>query len=234
MTSSHDSESNHIKAEHSHVIRTMETSEAQTFAEWYLLVDDLQYCLQVAKLWKDKVAEQPESGKNDSSASLFRDAVISFMACFDPAAPVRLDPQKIYQNIPGGIDYYKWLLALRDTWIAHRHGTSRQAVTTILVDESTGNFLGIGCMVQSYSSPVPDSADDFIRFIQIATSHAELKKNALESSVKDQAKSMKPSERLQLPVATTKIPDAQALRMGRKKFQRINRMTRDQISTEKD
>ena len=201
----------------------METREAITFGEWCLLVNDLQHSLQAAKLWKEASNEKNKNVNNDTLSSCFRDAVISFIACFDTAAPVRLSPDEIYHELSGGMEYYRWLSTLRNTWIAHRHGTSRQAVAGIVVDETTGDYLGIGHLIQSYQCPKRESADDLIKFISMAIIHAESKKKEMELKVVEQAKSMKPSQRLRLSVATTKVPNSKTLHIGRKKFRNINR-----------
>ena len=59
-----------------HPIRRLDTPEAREYAEWCLLVLDLERCLRVTRLWKDLDKDRD----TEVAASLFRDAVVSFMA----------------------------------------------------------------------------------------------------------------------------------------------------------
>ena len=208
-----------------HVVRRLDTPEAREYAEWCLLELDLQRCLRVARLWKQVDTE----GDKDIAASLFRDAVVSFIACFDKNLPVTLDATALYDKHEGGLDYFRWLSAIRDTWIAHRHGASRQTSAAIVVNENTGEYMGLGQVLMAYSRPVLAGADDFILFVSIALRNATARKCALAPAVETQTKSMHPSARLRLPVANAQAPTGGALRVGRKKFANTSRLTANQL-----
>ena len=204
-----------------HPLRRLETSEAREYAEWCLLVHDLERCLHVANLWKDI----DKDGDREVAISLFRDAVISFVACFDKNNTIRLDPQSLYSPWEGGNQYFRWLSALRDSWIAHRYGASRQTSAAIVVDKNSGDFLGIGNLMMTYTRPVFEGTDDFILFISIALNHAKAKRNGAKEAFEAQAKSLTSTQRLRLPIANTKAATDGELRLGRKKFANVTRLT---------
>ena len=207
-----------------HPVRRLDTPESRVYAEWCLLVLDLERCLRVARLWK-----QQEDGDVELAVSLFRDAVVSLISCFDKTNAVSLDSQALYGRYEGGLEYFQWLTTIRDTWVAHRHGTSRQTSAAIVVDENSGDFLGVGNMLMTYSGPVLAGADDFILFVSIATAEAKTRQSEAQKVVERQAKSLTPSQRLQLPIANVKAATGGALRVGRRKFANITRLTAKQL-----
>ena len=206
---------------HGHPVRRLDTPEAREYAEWCLLVLDLGRCLRVARLWKDT----DKARDTEVAVSLFRDAVVSFIACFDTTNTVSLDHQALYGQYEGGIEYFQWLSAIRDTWIAHRHGASRQTSTAIVVDQNSGEFLGLGNLLMTYSRPVLEGADDFVLFVSIALTQAKAKKSDTKAVVESQARSLTPNQRLRLPIANAKAPTGGALRVGRRKFANVTRLT---------
>ena len=219
-----------------HIIRSLDTPNGRLFAEWRLLLIDLEDCLKVAELWRTKSGDSETEADKVIAASLFRDAVVRFMACFDKGMPVRLDADELYgpPRTEGGVEYFRWLSALRDTWIAHRHGVSRQAHALVAVDEGTGEVLGVGASVGVMASYDPGEGDGFIPLIQMAISHAENRARELKEVVASELKSMHPSQLLRLPIAATKVPGKRALRRGRKKYGRINRLTRNKVDIPPD
>ena len=73
--------------------RSLTTPDARTYSEWVLLVTDLQYSLRRAELWSDMTKSGiGDAGNPEICASLFRDAVVSLVACFDETLSVHLDP----------------------------------------------------------------------------------------------------------------------------------------------
>ena len=172
--------------EQGHLVRRLDTPEARKYAEWCLLVLDLERCVQVARLWKEK----DEAGDTEVAVSVFRDAVVTFISCFDNTNPVSLDEQALYAQFEGGLEYFQWLAAIRDTWVAHRHGASRQTSAAVLVDENSGEFLGVGHMMMAYSRPVLEGAEDFIKFVWIAAAEAKAKQDDAKAIVERQAKAL--------------------------------------------
>ena len=210
---------------HEHPLRRLDTPEARNYAEWCLMVLDLDRCLRVARLWKDIEKDRD----TEIAVSLFRDAVVSFVACFDKNNAVSLDAQALYRSYGGGGQYFQWLSAIRDTWIAHRHGASRQTSAAILVDQNNGDFLGLGNLLMAYSGPVLDAADDFILFVSIALTYAIAKRSQAMAVVESQARSLTPKQRLRLPIANAQAAKGGAVRLGRKKFANTTRLTANQL-----
>ena len=64
-------------------------------------------------------------------------------------------PDRVYGETPGGAEYFQWLKNIRHTWIGHRGGPLRQCVVTVVIDESTGDFRGIGHLSQVWLDPKP-------------------------------------------------------------------------------
>ena len=202
--------------------RSLTTPDARTYSEWVLLVEDLQYSLRRAELWSNRT--KSGAGDADNSeicASLFRDAVVSLVACFDNTLRVHLDPTSVYAETPGAPEYFRWLETLRHTWIGHRGGTLRQCVAAVVIDESTGDLQGTGELHHMYLGPRAEASEDLGRMMRIALDHAqrELKRHA--AAVEDYAKGMTGCERLRLPAARLVVPGPEEIRIGRRKFQNI-------------
>ena len=219
-----------------HIPRSLDTPNGRLYAEWALLLQDLGVCLEVAELWKTRSQEEEAEVDRMISASLFRDAVVRFIACFDKEALVCLDAAELYEHprIKGGMDYFRWLSGIRDTWIAHRHGAYRQAHAVVAIEEGTGKLIGVGTHIVSVVSYDYAGKDGFIALIRIAIHYAEKRVEEQARVVEQDASSMHATQRLRLPIATTKVPDERSLRLGRKKFGRINRLARKDIDIPPD
>ena len=179
----------------------------------------------MAQLWKKK----DEVGDVELAVSLFRDAVVTLISCFEKTNAVSLDAQALYGRYEGGLEYFQWLTAIRDTWVAHRHGASRQTSAAVMVDEKSGEFLGVGHMIMAYSRPILKGADDFSKFVSIATAEAKTKRSEAQAIVVRQAKALTPSQRLRLPIANAKAATGGELRIGRRKFANTIRLTAKQL-----
>ncbi len=204
--------------------RHINTLEGRQYAEWCLLAADLESCRQIVYLWENRV----EAGDKKVAVSLFRDAVVTFISCFrdEEKNLVSLDETALYTPVKGGLESFMCLKTLRDTWVAHRHGVSRQTMATALVDESNGAFRGISCLLMTYGHPVLEKGDEFIKLIDIAAAKVESKENAARIIVEKQVRKWSPSKRIRLPVAAPKVPADSELRMGRNKFSNITKRLR--------
>ena len=203
--------------------RTLNTPEARRYCEWSLLVNDLEYALRRAEMWRDMApSDAGDVGDTEISVSLFRDAVVSLVACFDDTSPVYLVPASVYgEKPPGGAEYFQWLKNLRHTWIGHRGGPQRQCVVAVVIDESTGELHALGCLQHAYLGPKAKAGDDLVRMMEIALAHARQELKKCYSVVEDYVRRMKNRERLKLPVANTTIPGHGEIHMGRRKFHNI-------------
>ena len=105
------------------------------------------------------------------AVSVFRDAVISFISCFDKQLPVHLDPTEAFGELDGALEYFTWLEDMRNTWVAHRSGPYRVCVAAIVIDEQTGDLQGLGHLSHFYRGPKPEAADDLIRVMVAALNY---------------------------------------------------------------
>ena len=78
-----------------HIPRSLDTPNGRLYAEWRSCLQDLGVCLEVAELWKTRSQEEEAEVDRVISASLFRDAVVRFIACFDKEALVCLDAAEL-------------------------------------------------------------------------------------------------------------------------------------------
>ena len=131
--------------------RTVNTPAARSYAEWTLLVQDLGYALSRARLWKEAaLAASRDESRAGVAVSLFRDAVISFVSCFDRQTPVHLDPAVAFGSLNGAVELFEWLRDMRNSWVAHRSGPLRLCVPAIVIDEQTGDVQGVGHLSHHY------------------------------------------------------------------------------------
>ena len=204
--------------------RTLNSHAARLYSEWTLLVQDLEYALKRAHLWKKLVTAESEGDTGAQvSVSVFRDAVISFVSCFDRQQPAYLDPAVVFGQLDGATEYYAWLEDMRNTWVAHRSGPYRQCVAAIVIDEETGNFHGLGHLAHLYIGPKPDAADDLIKVMETALNFSRGEQKRHENNLRNEVAKMNPLKRISLPLARTVIPGSPDIRMGRRKFQNIKR-----------
>lgn len=188
---------NKRKAKSDVSLRVYSSSEAVAFAELGLLQLDIAASIQTIKVWSG-----PFQGfsKDDAAAvrtSLFRDAVVQFIACFDGSAEHRLVPEEVF---PGAraTKYYQWLRNLRNAYAAHRFGALRRAV------------VGIGCLpegvfalatlAQVYPGPDRTEAVRLQRFMQRAADHVASRLANLQESLADTVADMSEAEILSLPI----------------------------------
>ena len=204
--------------------RTTNTPTAREFSEWTLLAGDLEYALRRAILWNELANTEAKSDNNvEILVSVFRDAAITFVSCFDNTLSASLDPKVVYTTTSGGVEYFEWLKDLRNTWVAHRSGPNRQCVAAIIVDEDTGEFRGLGQLSHLYMGPTPNAGDDLVGMMEIALSHACKEVKDRESQLREEIQKLENAERLRLPAANTVIPGSKEIHMGRRKFGNIKR-----------
>jgi hypothetical protein len=129
--------------------------------------------------------------------------------------------EEVYREAEGATEYFLWLKAMRDTWIAHRHGPSRQAAVGVFLNENTGALIGFGHIQSNFQCPPAEAVSDLRMFIHAAISYTEKEMNAIGKIVEEQAKSMYPTSLRKLPKAGITAPGTSTLRMGRKKFRGI-------------
>ena len=196
------------------------------------MVSDLRRCLDIVILWRQLLSSDHRSPRHTLLAeSLFRDAVVSFLSCFDQdKGHVYLDAQSLYGSMEGALEAYQWFYNVRNQSIAHRYGPHRLAHTMVFIDEDTGELLGDGASVYATYQPTTDDTGALAALIQVAITYAESQVADLKVKCKAETEAMHPSERLRLEVATYRVPDERSLRLGRRKYGNINRQIRSDLN----
>ena len=209
-------------------LRALKTANGIRLAEWALLVTDLQRCLELVDLWGQLLSLHEKTPRDTRLAeSLFRDAVVSFVSCFDKdKSHVHLDEQSLYGSIDGALAAFQWFCDVRNQSIAHRYGPHRMAHTMVFVDEDTGEIFGDGLGVFAMYQPTTGGVDALTTLIQVALNHANAQAEELGVRCKTEMEEMFPSERRRLEVASYQVPDERSLRLGRRKYDNINRQIR--------
>ena len=96
----------------------------------------------------------------------------------------------------------------------------------VIINEDTGEILGNGVGVFAMYQPSTGGADALTTLIQVALKHANAEVEALSVQCKGEVEDMYPSERRRLEVASYRVPDERSLRLGRRKYDNINRQIR--------
>ena len=214
------------------VLRALKTANGIQHAEWVLLVSDLQRCLELVYLWRQLLSSDEKTPRDTRLAeSLFRDAVVSFVSCFDKdKGHVYLDAQSLYGSMEGALAAFQWFYNVRNQSIAHRYGPHRLAHTMVIIDDDTGKLLGDGATVYAMYQPSTDGTDTLGTLIQVAIKHARSQVADLRVKCKAEMEAMHPSERRRLGVASYRVPDERSLRLGRRKYENINRQIRSDFN----
>ena len=116
------------KLKYSHTTpRSLKTTNGIQHAEWVLLLHDLRRCLELVDLWGYLESLEEKIPRDIRVAeSLFRDAVVSFVSCFDKDnGRVYLDEQFLYGSIEGALAAFQWFYNVRNKSIAHRPRASQ-------------------------------------------------------------------------------------------------------------
>jgi hypothetical protein len=159
-------------------------------AEYMLLLLDLQSSMAAIKIWHEKYADDPKSQENQIvSTSLFRDAIVQFVGCFDKSAKFRLKPEEIYRDDDGALSYFQWLNDVRNAYAAHKFGALRQMVVGVFVDPQKG-VVGTGHLGGIYAGPVKEAGPQMLAFMAIAKAHLEQKIQALSEELIKFAKTL--------------------------------------------
>ena len=214
------------------VLRALKTADGIQHAEWVLLVSDLQRCLELVGIWRQLLSSDEETPRDTRLAeSLFRDVVVSFVSCFDKdKGHVYLDAQSLYGSMEGALEAFQWFCNVRNQSIAHRYGPHRLAHTVVIIDEDTGKLLGDGASVYAMYQPSTDGTNALGTLIQVAIKHARGRVADLRVKCKAEMEAMHPSERRRLGVASYRVPDERSLRLGRRKYENINRQIRSDFN----
>lgn len=206
-------------------LREMRGPLAREVSELLLIQEDLVQAIAALKLHRDRLAppDEPEETTRIIKVALMRDAITQFIGCIGSGDPIVIEPEAVYGPVNGGMKYFMWLKNLRDTWAAHRLGPLSQTVVGMIVHPETGEFMGIGKMLNRYQGPSLTEQPSVIDFIQIAARYVATRLEDVARQLEAEACALSPNQRLALPIAKTFHVHPDEVRMGRKKFGNIRR-----------
>lgn len=203
-------------------LKRLNTATANELAELILLQHDIGSCLNAMKLWSERFANRDSMSQEEQTIaqSLFRDAIVQFIGCFDRTAKYRLFPDDVYQDIDGGIEYYNWLKDIRDAYAAHKFGPLRQCVVGVFLDTTGTKALTVGDLVHIYMGPADNGGPMIFNFIRIASRHLDEKIEKLQKEMLLEVQGMSPEALSALPNARTHGVDPGDVRQSRAEFDR--------------
>ena len=203
----------------------MQTPLAKELAEYWLLENDLFSAHDTLAIWFDKysIREVSELTKEEKliSQSLFRDAIIMFVGCFDNSAPLKLSPEDIYGSIENGVAFFEYLKDIRNSYAAHKFGPYRQCVVGVTIDETTGLAGEVGKSSRIYRGFKIEAKEQTLNFIRIAGHYVSKKMDDLRDGLMESAKAMTPAELAALKTAQTYDVQPNQIRISRKAFRNL-------------
>ena len=214
-----------------HVIRSHRSENGKRCAEWHLMRADLGRCLEVIRLWEQRV--EGKQGSDVVADSMFRDVVVSFVACFDDdQKAVRIDPEELYGPFEdrNALSYFRWVEALRHDWVAHRRGSLRQAHCTVGVHEESGDAIYVGAYSAYMTGFSLETGKGLAKVIELALAYASDEYRKAYEAARREVGAMHSSQRLRLPVAAVRVPSPESMRAGRGKYDNMNRTLRRDIN----
>jgi hypothetical protein len=205
---------------HSHdgLLRALETPLAKEYAENLLLQIDMRNCLDVLKLWQDRYAGRAEPDERVVAASLFRDAIMLFVGCFDPTSKYPLSAQDIYGHDPEGVPSFQWFKDVRDAYVGHKFGAWRQCIVGVI--SSPGDERrSIGHLSAIFRGQPKEDGDKLRGFIQTASNYLDARVGRLKEQLTESVQNM-----TALEIAALKEAGARTLRKHEAKLTRADLM----------
>jgi hypothetical protein len=128
-------------------LKALNTPLAKEYAENLLLQADMRRSLDAMECWERRFAGASDLEDRLIGASLFRDAIVQFVGCFDKSAQFPLSAEAIYGADPSGLASFQWFKDTRDAYAGHKFGAQRQCVVGVVVKNSQRGF---GHLVANY------------------------------------------------------------------------------------
>jgi hypothetical protein len=113
-------------------MKALNTPSAQEYAENILLLMDMRESLAAMECWERRFASSRDPEDQLIGLSLFRDAIVQFVGCFDKTAKFPLNAEKIYGDHEGGLSSFQWFKDFRDAYAAHKFGAQRQCIVGVI------------------------------------------------------------------------------------------------------
>jgi hypothetical protein len=206
----------------------LSTPEADHLAELYLIQGDLKAAHNTLSLYFEKFAfaEGMKEGEFATiSASLFRDGVILFSACFSTKDPDKLNPEAVFGHLDGWKEYCDKIRDLRDAFVAHNFGPQRQHRIVVIALEIGDEFVPAGFVqvFMRFAGWIAAEGKQLLHYVQIAREHLEKLIEEAEEPVLAIVANLISEELRALPDAQLKIPDPGDWRSTRERFHKSGR-----------
>jgi hypothetical protein len=192
----------------------IDTALAKEYAENLILQQDMRTGLETMKLWHEKYASATGPEDKIVSKSLFRDAIVQFVGCFDKTSRYPLSAEAIYGHDPSGMSSFQWFKDVRDAYAGHKFGAWRQCVVGVI--ERDGQ-RGVGHILATFRGQQKEDGDQLRGFMQTAAAYLDANVDRLHEAVKKSVEAMKPDE-----IASLRDATARTLKMPEARFTRAD------------
>jgi hypothetical protein len=195
-------------------LKALETALAKEYAENLILQQDMQNSLETMRLWHDKYVSATEPEARIIAKSLFRDAIIQFVGCFDKTAQFPLSAEAVYGKDANGMISFQWFKDVRDAYAGHKFGAWRQCIVGIIEHEGQ---RGIGHLLATFRGQQKEDGDQLRGFMQTAANYLDSNVERLREALMKFVGSMNTEE-----VASLKEATARTLKMPEARFTRAD------------
>jgi hypothetical protein len=211
-------------------MRLLSTPQAKDLGELRLLADDLGHGVHALRILVEVYVEREFTpAERVIRLSLYRDALVQFVACFDGSTPLFLKVSEVYAGDPNAQSYFDSLKALRDTFAAYRHGPSRQCAVGVVA--SAQGPLGTGYISVRFDVPELEELKHTHDFILKTRRHVLQRVTELDKHVTADAMAMTREQILALPGAHGYNVQTHEMRLSRERFAR-ERARKDRMGPE--
>ena len=193
-------------------LKAIDTALAKEYAESLILQHDMRTSLAAMNLWKEKFASQEAPEESLLAQSLFRDAIVQFVGCFDKTAQFPLLAEEVYKDNADGLSLFAWFKDVRDAFASHKFGAFRQCVVGVV---ESGGQRGLGQIMAVYSGQSKEDGEILLAFMNVAAIHLDDRVTRLRTALMEYVGLLKMEEIAKLPDAsarTLKMPEARYTR----------------------
>ena len=184
------------------LFRALEGQDAEVWAETHLLRVDVVASIDAMSLLAAQYIDKPTKTAADVivTCSLFRDAVVRFIGCFDATDKEhRLSADDLYGTGTSAREDFEMLRSVRNAFIAHRFGALRQAVFAVSMLPGGRKFTMAHAMTHRH--PDQDEAKRIIDVMRVAEAHLTRKEDELHARLVAAFKALSAAEFSALAVA---------------------------------
>jgi hypothetical protein len=183
-------------------MKALQGPDAEVWAELHLLKIDVAASIDAMSLLAGKYIDHRNPTAEDVTitCSLFRDAVVRFVGCFDATDEKhRLSADTLYG--PGTIqrESFDVLRSIRTAFIAHRFGAFRQAVFRVAILSNGRKFTMEHDMIHRH--PDQDEAKRILEVMRVAEAHLNVRLREITGKLVAAMRALSPQEFDALPVA---------------------------------